>query len=149
MGEAQQGQAVEAGPDAGPAGAPPTAPVEVSAFRAARQLLDEAEAAAASIVAEAERRARSREREADLLVAKARRLLEAAEAKAAVVLSEARAAAAVLDLTDAGPGRVVAPGATVLPRGSLADRIDEIVASAVAQAVDEARPRSGALGSAS
>lgn len=121
-----------------------------SAFRAARQLLDVATEEAARIVAEAERRARAREQEADLLVAKARRLLEAAEAKAAAIVAAARAGGvatgpAVLDLTDVALPRVVAPDATVLPRGSLAERIDEIVAAAVAHAVQEARPPSGPL----
>ena len=81
-------------------------------------------------------------------MAKARRLLEAAEAKAAVIVATAQAAApgpALLDLTDGALRRIVAPDATVLPRGSLAARIDEIVASAVAQAVEEARPAPGAL----
>ncbi len=123
-------------------------PVATSAFRAARQLLDVAAQEAAEIVAEAQRAARARQQEADLLVAKARRVLAAAEAKAAVIVAGARASApgpTVLDLSDEALRRVVAPDATVLPRGSLAARIDEIVASAVAQAVEEARPASGAL----
>lgn len=144
MGEAQRDQR---GDGAGPGSSGPQA---TSAFRAARQLLDVAAEEAAGIVAEAERRARAREQEAELLVAKARRLLEAAEAKAAVILATARAGGlapdlAMLDLTDAALGRIVAPGATVLPRGSLAARIDGIVASAVAHAVQEARPAPGAL----
>jgi hypothetical protein len=119
------------------------------AFRIARALLDAAEQDRAAILADAERRAQLREREAELLVAKARRLLEAAEQKAAVIVAAARSAEDVLDITDATLGRVVAPSATVLPRGSLAARIDEIVASAVAHAVDEALPTPGTLGAAS
>ena len=170
MGEAQRGQRddgstagasqVPAGRPAGPdgrSGADGLAdalpgPVATSAFRASRQLLDVAAQQAAEIVAEAQRAARSRQQEADLLVAKARRVLEAAEAKAAAIVAAARASApapTVLDLSDEALRRVVAPKATVLPRGSLAARIDEIVASAVAQAVEEARPTSGALDAAS
>lgn len=142
MGEAHQDQQGEGA----------SAPAATTAFRAARQLLDVAAEEAAAIVAAAQREARSRQREADLLVAKARRLLEAAEAKAAVIVATARASApgpAVLDLTDDALRRVVAPDATVLPRGSLAARIDGIVASAVAQAVEEARPAPGSLDAAS
>jgi len=118
------------------------------AFRIARTLLDTAQEERAAILADAERQARVRAQEAELLVAKARRLLEAAEQKAAVIMAQARSAH-VLDLTDATLSRVVAPGATALHRGSLAARIDEIVASAVAHAVDEALPTSGTLGAAS
>lgn len=142
MGEAQRSQRGEVSDDGLPA------PAATSAFRAARQLLDDAAAEAARIIDEAQREARTRQREADLLVAKARRLLEAAEAKAAVVVATAQAAGpgpTLLDLTDGSLRRIVAPDATVLPRGSLAARIDEIVASAVAQAVEEARPAPGAL----
>lgn len=129
-----------AGPEPADGAADP--PVTI-AYRSARELLDGAAEEAARIMAEAASTARAREQEAALLVAKARRLLEAAEAKASVILAAARAeasGASVLDLTDQRMGRVVAPGATVLPRGSLAARIDEIVAGAVAQAIQEARP---------
>lgn len=119
------------------------------AFRLARALLDTAAQERATILADAERRARVREQEAEMLVAKARRLLEAAEQKAAAIVAQARSTREVLDLTDATFGRVVAPGATALHRGSLAARIDEIVASAVAHAVDEALPAPGPLGAAS
>ena len=133
----------------GGGGEPGDAHELVEAYRAARSLLAAAEEDRAAILADAERRARVREQEAELLVAKARRLLEAAEQKAAVILAQARPAPELLDLTDPALGRVVAPRATLLPRGSLAARIDEIVASAVAHAVDEALPASRSLDAAS
>jgi hypothetical protein len=113
----------------------------VDGFAAARALLEAAQQEAERIVADAQRHARARELEAELLVAKARRLLDAAEAKAAVIVAAARAEAAgsVVDLTEGGEvRRIIAPDATRLSRGSLTARIDRIVASAVAQAVDEA-----------
>ncbi len=108
----------------------------------ALELLREAEAAARRTRAEADRYARERTREADLLVAKARRLLDAAEAKAGAIVTTARSEARhVIDLdalaaaSDDDLGHVIAPGAAALGR---APRLDKLLASAIANAVDHA-----------
>jgi len=129
MGEARQHQTAATSTAAGPEDLS-------AAFRAARALLDDAERQAAEIVADAERQARSLEREAELLVARARRLLGVAEHKAAHLVAEARRSGPeVIDLTDAAPpGRV----ATAARRRRRASGVDQLLASAVAQALDEA-----------
>lgn len=126
--------------------APPPDDVVVAAYRTARALIDEAEARAVEIVAAAERRARAREQDAELLVGRARRLLEVAEHKAALLVAEARRAGPkVIDLTDAAPPlRVTAP-----PRVRSGSGVEQLVAAAISQAVDEAfGPRRRATGAA-
>ena len=117
------------------------------AFGHARALIDAAETEARSILTSAMQRARAREQEADLLVAKARRLLEAAEAKADVILTTARAEAEdhTIDLTDdlepGGIRRVVNPSGARLGK-PLPTRIDRMLSSAIANAVDDVLPAS-------
>jgi hypothetical protein len=115
-------------------------------FGGARELLERAEADARRARADADRYVRLREQEAEMLVAKARRLLTAAEQKAAVIIATARVQVADgrLDLTEPASeeeiGRVVAPGAARLHVGHHATRLDRLLASAIAHAVDDTFP---------
>jgi hypothetical protein len=125
-------------------------------FEAARMLIEQAETDAGRLVAQAQRDARdvtseadryvrARRQEADMLVARARRLLVAAEEKAAVIIATARTEAAdgTIDLrelpADGGEvGRFIAPGASRLHAGALPSRLDRMLASAIAHAVEDA-----------
>lgn len=112
------------------------------ALDAARQLLALAEAEAATLRTEAEAHARRRSQEAELLVAKARRVLEAAEARAAVIVSTARSSVAaeiVLDVRSEADVLAVGPrpARRATPR---ATRFDSLLATAIANAVDDAFP---------
>ncbi len=99
---------------------------------AAMDILREAEAAAAATRAEAERYARQRERGADLVLAKARRVLVAAEEKAAVIVATAHDhVRTVIDLDALAADDASAPEGT---------RLDGMLASAIANAVDSAFP---------
>jgi hypothetical protein len=118
-----------------------------AAAGAVRELIDGAELDAGRTRADAARYARQRELEADLLVQKARRLLEAAEQMAAVIVATARTQVAapsevevdqVIDLDEVG--RIVAPDATVLGNNASPSRFDEMLASAIANAVTDAFP---------
>ena len=115
-------------------------------FGPARELLERAEADARGARADADRYVRLREQEAEMLVAKARRVLTAAEQKAAVIIATARAQVAdgTLDLTELGSdeeiGRVIAPGASRLYLGDHPTRLDRMLASAIAHAVEESFP---------
>jgi cell division septum initiation protein DivIVA len=120
-------------------------PLDVAgAMTAARELLAAAEADAAELRSETARYVRQRESEAELLVAKARRILSVAEEKAAGILAAARSQAVVIDLetpvvpvplaelTDDQFRRIVSPSA------SSATGLDDMLASAIAHAVDRA-----------
>lgn len=114
-----------------------------AAFGAARELIDGAEHDADRTRAEAMLYARRREQEAELLIQKARRVLVAAEERAAVIVETARAQAAsgidqVIDLDELS--RIIAPYASVLQSGAAASRLDEMLASAIANAVTDAFP---------
>lgn len=118
------------GPGASPLG---------DALEASRRLLAAAQAEAARLCSEAQRNASRREMEAELLVAKARRLLEAAEARASVIVATARSSAL------AGPEVVDLRGDDDLPPRSprtipRATRFDSLLATAIANAVDDAFP---------
>jgi hypothetical protein len=113
------------------------------AVAGALALLREAEEAAQRTRQVADQYARQRQNEADLLVAKARRLLVAAEAKAGVIVATARSEALqVIDLDALATwsmddvGHVVAPGATTLSHSPT--RLDSLLATAIANAVDQA-----------
>lgn len=115
-------------------------------FGGARELGERVEADARRARADADRYVRLREQEAEMLVAKARRLLIAAEQKAAVIIATARAQVAdgALDLTEPAAeddiGRVIAPGAARLYLGDHPTRLDRLLASAIAHAVDDTFP---------
>jgi hypothetical protein len=113
------------------------------AFGVARELLQGAALDADRTRGEAASYARQREREADLLVQKARRLLVAAEERASVIVAVARtqalsAADDVIDLDELG--RVVAPEAARLRGQATPSRLDEMLASAISNAVTDAFP---------
>lgn len=128
------------------------------ALEAGRRLLAAAEAEAARLRTEAQRHASRREMEAELLVAKARRLLEAAEARASVIVATARASAlARADVVDLRGDADLAPrwSPRDVPRASRGDddlpprsprtvpratRFDSLLATAIANAVDDAFP---------
>lgn len=117
-----------------------------AAFEVARRLVERAQAEAERAKADADRYVRLREQEAEMLVAKARRVLVAAEQKAAVIIATARSQTTdgTLDLrqgdADDDIGRVVAPGASRLYLGGHPTRLDRMLASAIAHAVDDTFP---------
>jgi hypothetical protein len=127
-------------------------PRDVSdAIAAARDLLAAAEAEAASVRATADQYARQREQEAELLVAKARRLLSVAEEKAAGIVLAARSGSArdvVIDLDAAAitiPISELSGGEIrriVAPRRAAPAGFDDLLASAIASAVDRTFPPS-------
>jgi hypothetical protein len=138
----------------GDLGATPKHMASSAALETARGLLDQAEADARSARADADRYVRLREQEAEMLVAKARRVLVAAEQKAAVIIATARAQVAdgTIDLTELEAedeiGRVIAPGAARLYLGDHPTRLDRMLASAIAHAVDDTFPIDGVEASA-
>ncbi|MET0728318.1 MAG: hypothetical protein ABWZ76_08495 [Acidimicrobiales bacterium] len=123
------------------------ADASVAAFSGARDLMERARSDAREILADADRQARAREQEAEMLLAKARRVLVAAEEKAALIVATARTGGAsdLIDLTEGDDeepvlGRVIAPDGNRMPRGPLPARLDRMLASAFAHAVDDAFP---------
>jgi hypothetical protein len=125
-------------------------PLDVAdAIAAARSLLETAEADAAAVRAAADHYARQREQEAELLVAKARRLLSVAEEKAAGIVTAARSGSArdvVIDLDAAAvtiPISELSGGEIrriVAPRRAAPAGFDDLLASAIASAVDRTFP---------